>query len=229
MGPTVWELAQRCRRDQLPAHIVKAVAADCLLGLDFLHRECGIIHTDVKPENILLRRGARHGLAASPAKRRRKDNSNNNNLDENATFALADLGNSCFADAHVSDFIQTCEYKAPEVLLGAGYDCTVDLWSLACSLFECAAGRYLLDPRRAQARPRQLAEGEGKERASTAREGPSAAVPLGVAVVPLEEEHLAQIVELVGLPEALLQRVSFFMLLLVVLLLFAVVFVLFLF
>ena len=25
-----------------------------LLGLDYLHTECGIIHTDIKPENILL-------------------------------------------------------------------------------------------------------------------------------------------------------------------------------
>ena len=25
-----------------------------LLGLDYLHSECGIIHTDIKPENILL-------------------------------------------------------------------------------------------------------------------------------------------------------------------------------
>ena len=25
-----------------------------LLGLDYLHSQCGIIHTDIKPENILL-------------------------------------------------------------------------------------------------------------------------------------------------------------------------------
>ena len=25
-----------------------------LLGLDYLHSKCGIIHTDIKPENILL-------------------------------------------------------------------------------------------------------------------------------------------------------------------------------
>ena len=31
----------------LPSHQV-------LLGLDYLHSECGIIHTDIKPENILL-------------------------------------------------------------------------------------------------------------------------------------------------------------------------------
>jgi serine/threonine-protein kinase SRPK3 len=28
-----------------------------LLGLDYLHRECGIIHTDLKPENVLIEIG----------------------------------------------------------------------------------------------------------------------------------------------------------------------------
>lgn len=25
-----------------------------LLGLDYIHRRCGIIHTDLKPENVML-------------------------------------------------------------------------------------------------------------------------------------------------------------------------------
>ena len=29
-------------------------AVQVLLGLDYLHSRCGIIHTDIKPENILL-------------------------------------------------------------------------------------------------------------------------------------------------------------------------------
>ncbi|KAN0064319.1 serine/threonine protein kinase, CMGC [Thecaphora frezii] len=35
-------------------HIVKQIAKQVLLGLDYMHRECGIIHTDLKPENILI-------------------------------------------------------------------------------------------------------------------------------------------------------------------------------
>lgn len=30
------------------------MAKQVLVGLDYLHRMCGIIHTDLKPENVLL-------------------------------------------------------------------------------------------------------------------------------------------------------------------------------
>lgn len=30
------------------------MAKQILIGLDYLHRMCGIIHTDLKPENVLL-------------------------------------------------------------------------------------------------------------------------------------------------------------------------------
>ena len=38
----------------LPLTLVKQISKQILLALDFLHRECGIIHTDIKPENILV-------------------------------------------------------------------------------------------------------------------------------------------------------------------------------
>ncbi|KAL9106518.1 MAG: hypothetical protein Q9187_008548, partial [Circinaria calcarea] len=48
--------AQACkfRQLRLPVRVVKVVAKQLLEGLDFLHRECGIIHTDLQPKNILL-------------------------------------------------------------------------------------------------------------------------------------------------------------------------------
>ncbi|CAD6584017.1 MAG: serine/threonine protein kinase, CMGC group, partial [Cyphobasidiales sp. Tagirdzhanova-0007] len=38
----------------VPEHIVKQIAKQVLLGLDYIHRCCGIIHTDLKPENVLI-------------------------------------------------------------------------------------------------------------------------------------------------------------------------------
>ncbi|CAH8271914.1 unnamed protein product [Arabidopsis lyrata] len=38
----------------VPLHMVKELCFHILVGLDYLHRELSIIHTDIKPENILL-------------------------------------------------------------------------------------------------------------------------------------------------------------------------------
>ena len=34
--------------------VVRDVAKQIVMGMDYLHRICGIIHTDIKPENIVL-------------------------------------------------------------------------------------------------------------------------------------------------------------------------------
>jgi serine/threonine-protein kinase SRPK3 len=38
----------------LPLAMVKTIAKQVLLGLAYLHEDCRIIHTDIKPENVLL-------------------------------------------------------------------------------------------------------------------------------------------------------------------------------
>jgi serine/threonine protein kinase len=38
----------------IPIKVVKKMIRGCCMGLDFLHRQCQIIHTDLKPENVLL-------------------------------------------------------------------------------------------------------------------------------------------------------------------------------
>eukprot|EP01029_Cantina_marsupialis_P012112 TRINITY_DN2674_c0_g1_i1.p1 TRINITY_DN2674_c0_g1~~TRINITY_DN2674_c0_g1_i1.p1 ORF type:complete len:849 (-),score=235.13 TRINITY_DN2674_c0_g1_i1:252-2798(-) len=38
----------------IPISIVKIISKQVLLGLHYLHVDCGIIHTDLKPENVLL-------------------------------------------------------------------------------------------------------------------------------------------------------------------------------
>ena len=38
----------------VPMPLVRIMAKQCLIGLDYLHRICQIIHTDLKPENVNL-------------------------------------------------------------------------------------------------------------------------------------------------------------------------------
>ncbi|CAR28663.1 hypothetical protein ZYGR_0U00210 [Zygosaccharomyces rouxii] len=48
------EVGTSCVKDGLPLELVKEVTRQVLLALDFLHKECGIVHSDIKPENVML-------------------------------------------------------------------------------------------------------------------------------------------------------------------------------
>lgn len=67
---------------------------------------------------------------------------------------IVDLGNACWTTKHFSDDIQTRQYRAPEVIIGAPYDTSADVWSLGCMVFELLTGDLMFDP----------AAGDGYER-----------------------------------------------------------------
>ncbi|XP_048877673.1 SRSF protein kinase 1-like isoform X2 [Brienomyrus brachyistius] len=65
---------------------------------------------------------------------------------EKIKVKIADLGNACWVHKHFTDDIQTRQYRALEVLIGAGYGTPADIWSTACMAFELATGDYLFEP-----------------------------------------------------------------------------------
>ncbi|XP_077937060.1 SRSF protein kinase 3 isoform X2 [Gasterosteus aculeatus] len=93
---------------------------------------------------------------------------------------IADLGNACWVHKHFTEDIQTRQYRALEVLIGAEYGPPADIWSTACMAFELATGDYLFEPH----------SGEDYSR---------------------DEDHIAHVIELLGtlpLPFALSGRYS---------------------
>ncbi|KAG5282630.1 hypothetical protein AALO_G00058110 [Alosa alosa] len=153
---------------------VKRVITQVLEGLDYMHTHCKIIHTDIKPENILLclesqshvcpAEGASHkflGYVAPVANTTEKFN-----LDK-ITVKIADLGSSCWVYKHFCEEIQTRQYRSLEVLLGCDYGTPADIWSVACMAFELVTGDSLFEPK------------AGKS-------------------FSLEEDHIAHIIELLG-------------------------------
>ena len=132
----VTELCGPCLLDILPKYgmclsNVKQVVGQVLAGLEFLHSK-GIIHTDIKPENVLL--------------------SNNTSLTNIARAAeaikvkLADFGGALQVDEISPAIVGTSEYRSPELLLEAPYGTEIDVWAAACLGFELATGMYLFKP-----------------------------------------------------------------------------------
>lgn len=54
LGENLLSVIKRYKHRGIPINIVKQITKQVLLGLEYLHTECGIIHTDLKPENVLV-------------------------------------------------------------------------------------------------------------------------------------------------------------------------------
>lgn len=44
---------------------------------------------------------------------------------------IADLGNACWVGHHFTNDIQTRQYRSPEVILGAKWGASTDVWSMS--------------------------------------------------------------------------------------------------
>ncbi|XP_070141816.1 SRSF protein kinase 3 isoform X4 [Drosophila kikkawai] len=283
LGCSLYKLIVKNNYQGLAIAQVRNIIRQVLEGLDYLHGKCSIIHTDIKPENILLVidnaaamnqqiddeinslrvKGADFpdsyiSSIEKQTKSRAKwpliepngstntntSNSTANNstsstplaaliitsldkedtttpsstLNSNTTSSLASKYSSLLGDSecngglggggglvsgvdspvlggpanlnnryraekkitakyhHFTEDIQTRQYRSIEVLLGAPYNYTADIWSTACLAFELATGDYLFDPH----------AGESYSR---------------------DEDHLAHIVELLGsIPQSVILR-----------------------
>ena len=60
---------------------------------------------------------------------------------------IVDLGNACWTYKQFTTDIQTRQYRSPEVIIGARYSTSADIWSLACMVFELVTGDLLFDPK----------------------------------------------------------------------------------
>lgn len=54
LGENLLALIKKYEHRGIPVMYVKQIAKQLLLGLDYMHRKCGVIHTDIKPENVLM-------------------------------------------------------------------------------------------------------------------------------------------------------------------------------
>jgi hypothetical protein len=97
---------------------LQKITKQILTCLNFLHG-LKLIHCDLKPENILMKSIT------------------------DVSVKVIDFGSSCFIHDHLSSYVQSRSYRAPEVILGCKYDFKIDTWSLGCILAELYTGNVL--------------------------------------------------------------------------------------
>jgi len=103
-----------------PLSKVLAFSKQILRALRFLHDFVGLVHCDVKPDNLLLRWD---GLGVK----------------------LCDFGTARFSnELQDVDELQPLFYRAPEVFLGSTRGRKIDIWSAGCTIYELVVGRILM-------------------------------------------------------------------------------------
>lgn len=79
LGENLLGLIKKWNHRGIPMALVKQITKQVLLGLDYLHRECGIIHTDLKPENVLIEIGDVEQIVKKVVKSDPSEKENNRN------------------------------------------------------------------------------------------------------------------------------------------------------
>ena len=140
---------------------ILTIAKQMFQALEFIH-SIGIIHTDIKPENILFQKDEIRKTAKTNEfpkqifiKSKLYQKMLKTDLDENTLISpyivteewkvkLIDFGGAIKKDEHHGRTINTRQYRSPEVIMGWWeWNEKSDIWSMGCVLFELYAGEML--------------------------------------------------------------------------------------
>jgi serine/threonine protein kinase len=162
------DLISFTNRYKRPDYLQKAIA-DILLAIEFLHYQ-GIIHRDIKPNNILVSRTPHikdfshiqaapnvESTASSQQSQQsngtRKRSLNRENYDEppEAFIAmLCDLGNAKFHSQQITNTpdVFNIYYQCHESILDLNYDYKADCWNFGVILYRAVTGRAFVAPKK---------------------------------------------------------------------------------
>lgn len=116
-------------RGQLPAEIAAAIGLEICAGLGHAHRQ-GVVHRDVKPENVLLQLDALEAGAEDGG--------------EPARVKITDFGIAKLLDAQgvtsTGQVLGSPAHMAPEQIEGGDVDARSDVFGVGVLLYECMVG-----------------------------------------------------------------------------------------
>ncbi len=113
-GTTLKELIRR--KGALPEEQVRYIAVHCCRALQYAHSK-GLVHRDIKSGNVMITR--------------------------DKSLKIMDFGLAKFLRDYQKDHTQqvgTPFYMSPEQIIGGDIDHRADLYSLGCTIYECATG-----------------------------------------------------------------------------------------
>ncbi|ETN73061.1 kinase domain protein [Necator americanus] len=97
---------------------VRSYAHQLLMALRLL-KKCGLVHADIKPDNILVN-------------------------ESKLVLKLCDFGSAGHVrDQEIAPYLVSRFYRAPEIMLGIQHDYGIDLWSIAVTLYEVYTGKIM--------------------------------------------------------------------------------------
>ncbi|TFK85001.1 kinase-like protein [Polyporus arcularius HHB13444] len=122
----------------LPKRHLREIIMQLLHGLCFLH-SLQIVHTDIKPHNIVLRTSELH-----QTRRMRVDGFFVTKMElKSAELYIIDFGDAVIVHDRTTGIVGTNPYRAPEVTLGLPWTAAIDAFATGCVAAELYLGRPL--------------------------------------------------------------------------------------
>ncbi|KAI9630348.1 hypothetical protein KEM48_014074 [Puccinia striiformis f. sp. tritici PST-130] len=103
------------------------------------YEKCNIMHADLKPDNILVCFFLNAGFTDSQTYCGLFPLSNPEQL---FVIQASDV-----TENEITPYLVSRFYRAPEIILGLPYDCSIDIWSIGCTLYELYTGKIFISRR----------------------------------------------------------------------------------
>ncbi|KAI5075206.1 hypothetical protein GOP47_0009282 [Adiantum capillus-veneris] len=133
LGPSLYDFLKANDFHPFTVNTARRICRQILESVEYMH-SLKYIHTDLKPENVLLI--SSEYTEALDSKLRVPKSSN---------VKLIDFGSTKTHKEHRLCVVSTRHYRAPEVTLGLGWSYPCDMWSVGCILIELCSGELLFD------------------------------------------------------------------------------------